>query len=289
MTDYKDVLRQIDRLDAMIPSGLLPGTWDFKALWQQIRTTGAGFKGVRFPTRQQHDESWSRFQDLVQRVKTEQGKKRSIFEKRRQASEELRKRLIRDVLPDSSGLADVILTLATGGLIIVVEQTLDALLGPFDKRKDELLQASRALKNAWSDFGARKSELLKDDKNTVYHALKNQQDRLDDLWAEYKAERQKACEAFHQERRQRHEEWRERTLSNVQKNQERQSHLEGVLDHKRNHLDSLHDRLSDARSDNYRSKVEGWISEEQAAIRDIERKIDEIKRWVSADLAKLND
>ena len=276
----------------MIPSGLLPGAnWDFKALWQQIRTTGAGFKGVRFPTRQQHDESWSRFQDLVQRVKTEQGERRSTFEKRRQASEELRERLIRDVenvLPDS-GLADVILTLATGGLNIVVEQTLDALLGPFDKRKEELLQASRALKNAWSDFGARKSELLKDDKNTVYHALKNQQDRLDDLWAQYKAERQKAWEAFHQEGRQRHEEWRERTLSNVQKNQERQSRLEGVLDHKRNHLVSLHYRLFDARSDDYRSRVEGWISEEQAAIEDIERKIDQIKGWVSEDLAKLND
>ena len=289
MTDYKNVLRQIDRLEAMIPSGRLPGTnWDFKALWQQIKTTGAGFKGVRFPTRQQHDESWSRFQDLVQRVKTEQGNRRSTFEKRRQASEELRERLIRDVLPDS-GLADLILTLATGGLNIVIEQTLDASLGPFDKRKEELLQANQALKNAWSDFRARKSELLKNDKNTVYHALKNQQDRLGDLWAEYKAERQKALEAFHQERCQRHEEWRERTLSNVRKNQERQSRLEGVLDHKRNHLDSLHDQLSDARSDDYRSRVKGWISEEQAAIENIERKIDQINGWVSEDLAKLND
>ena len=246
---------------------------------------------MRFPSKAEHEEAWSRFQDLVQKVKDKQNERHSKFEKQRESSESLRDSLIRraeNALPDS-GLADMILALATGGLSVILELTLDALLGPFDKRKEELLQSSRALKAAWGEFSSRKDQLLRDDKNTVFQALKNKQDQLDDLWAQYKAERQRTLDAFHQKKRQRHEEWRERTLANIHKNQERQSRLEDVLDHKRRHLDSLHDRLADAWSDGYRSRVEGWIAEEVDAISDIERKIHEVRSWISEDLAKLNN
>lgn len=291
MKPHEEVLQHIDRLEAMIPSGLLAGdSWDFKALWRQIRETGAAFKGVRFPTKEEHERAWSRFQTLVHDIRAEQNERRSKFDQRREASEKLRDSLIRraeNALPDS-GLGDVVLAIATGGLSVVLEMTLDALLGPYDKRKQELLESSNFLRAVWGDFGSRKSELLRDDKNTVFQALKNQQQRLDDLWAQYKAERQSALDAYHREKRQRHEEWRERTLANVRKNQERVSRLEGVLEHKRGHLNSLYDRLSDARSGNYRERVAGWIAEEVSAINDIERKIDEIRGWISEDLGKLN-
>lgn len=291
MKHYEDVLRHIDRLEAMIPSGLFASdTWDFRAIWKQIRETGAAFKGVRFPTRSEHEEAWTRFQDLVQKVKKKQDERRSKFDQRRRSSEELRDSLIRrseGALPDS-GLGDAILAIATGGVSLLVEATLDALLGPFDKRKEELLRSSRALKAVWGEFSSRKGELLGDDRNTVYQALKNVQGRLDNLWGAYKAERQGAMDAFHQRKRKRHEEWRERVLANIRKNQERKSRLEGVLEHKRGHLESLYERLSDARSDDYRARVAGWIAEEASAISDIERKIDEIRGWVSEDLAKMD-
>ena len=284
-------MQHIDRLEAMIPRGLFAGdNWDFKGIWRQIRETGAAFKGVRFPTKDEHEQAWSRFQALVQEVRDKQNERRSKFDQRREASEKLRDSLIRraeNALPDS-GLGDVVLAIATGGLSVILEMTLDALLGPYDKRKQELLESSNALRAVWGDFSSRKSELLRDDKDTAFQALKNQQQKLDDLWAQYKAERQSALESYHRERRRRHEEWRERALANVRKNQERVSRLEGVLEHKRGHLDSLYDRLSDARSENYRERVAGWIAEEVSAISDIERKIGEIRDWISEDLAKLN-
>ena len=291
MKPHEEVLQHIDRLEAMIPRGLFAGdNWDFKGIWRQIRETGAAFKGVRFPTKDEHEQAWSRFQALVQEVRGKQNERRSKFDQRREASEKLRDSLIRraeNALPDS-GLGDVVLAIATGGLSVVLEMTLDALLGPYDKRKQELLESSNALRAVWSDFSSRKSELLRDDKDTAFQALKNQQQKLDDLWAQYKAERQSALDSYHQEKRRRHEEWRERALANVRKNQERVSRLEGVLEHKRGHLDSLYDRLSDARSENYRERVAGWIAEEVSAISDIERKIGEIRDWISEDLAKLD-
>lgn len=293
MKHYEEVQRNISRLEAMIPAGLLAAdNWDFKAIWRQIRETSASFKGVRFPTKAQHEEAWSRFQTLVQKVKDKQQERRAKFDQRREASERLRDTLIRraqNALPDDSGLGDAVLALATGGLSLIVEMTLDALLGPYDKRKQELLQANRALRAVWDEFTSRKGELLRDDKSTVFQALKNEQQKLDGLWSQYKAERQKTLDAYFQEKRRRHKQWRERKLANVRKNQERQSRLEGVLAHKRQHVESLYERLSEARSDSYRARVESWISEEVSAIRDIERKIDDIRGWISEDLGKLND
>ena len=275
----------------MIPSGLLGGdNWDFKALWSQIRETGATFKGVRFPTRDEHEQAWSRFQGLVHEVREKQNERRSKFDQRREASQKLRDSLIRraeNALPDS-GLGDLVIALATGGLSVLLEMTVDALLGPYDKRKQELLQSSSVLRAAWDEFGSRKNELLREDKNTVFEALKNEQQKLDNLWSEYKTERQAALDKFYGEKRRRHEQWRERTLGNIRKNQEREARLESVLAHKRSHLDGLYERLPGAWSDSYRERVAGWIEEEVSAIRDIGGKIAEIRGWISEDLAKLN-
>ena len=126
MKRYEDILRHIDRLEAMIPAGFLLGdNWDFKGIWQQIKVTGAAFKGVRFPTQDEHQAAWSRFQDLVQKVKDKQNERRSNFKEKREFSERLRDNLICQAeyaLPDS-GLGDVILTLATGGISFIVERS----------------------------------------------------------------------------------------------------------------------------------------------------------------------
>lgn len=293
MEQYKEVLRHIDRLSSMIPSVILfDDSWDFKALWNQIRATSAAFKGARFPSSSEHQEAWTRFQALVQRVKDKENERRRQFSQRQESSAAIRDDLLARasrVLPDDSFLTELVITLATGGLNIILEQALDALLGPFDKRKEELLRSSQLLRETWDRFSAQKAQLLRQDKDTVFHTLRNIQDRLDDLWAQYKAEREKAVDAYHRERRQRREAWRERRLENLQKNRDRRSRLDDVLTHKRDHLIILYGKLSEARSDEYRSRVEGWIEEERSAISDIERKIEEIDGWIDEDLEKLRE
>ncbi|MEW6419337.1 MAG: hypothetical protein AB1480_14695 [Nitrospirota bacterium] len=44
---------------------------------------------------------------------------------------------------------------------------------------------------------------------------------------------------------------------------------------------------SSAWSDSYRERVDGWISDERERIAEIERKIDQIKGWISDMTAKL--
>uniref|UniRef100_UPI004057AB47 hypothetical protein n=1 Tax=Candidatus Electrothrix sp. TaxID=2170559 RepID=UPI004057AB47 len=69
--------------------------------------------------------------------------------------------------------------------------------------------------------------------------------------------------------------------------EERRDKLNAVLAHKERHLDELHDKLRDARGDDFRSVVSGWISEEEAGIRDVKEKLGKVEDWIYEDREKL--
>jgi len=56
---------------------------------------------------------------------------------------------------------------------------------------------------------------------------------------------------------------------------------------KERHFDELHDKLRDARGDDFRSVVSGWISEEEAGIRDVKEKLRKVEDWIYEDREKL--
>ena len=72
MKDYRNVIQEIGRLEAIVPSALEEDKWDFGAIWNQIKITGNAFKGTRFPTREEHQTAWNDFQKLIDKVKEKQ-------------------------------------------------------------------------------------------------------------------------------------------------------------------------------------------------------------------------
>ena len=60
-----------------------------------------------------------------------------------------------------------------------------------------------------------------------------------------------------------------------------------ALREKERHLDELHDKLRDARGDDFRSVVSGWISEEEAGIGDVKEKLRRGEDWIYEDKEKL--
>lgn len=76
MSNYNRVIREIKRLESMIPSGFMGigDKWDFKEIWSQIKATQAAFKGSRFPTQEEHQAAWENFQSLVSKVKEKEAK-----------------------------------------------------------------------------------------------------------------------------------------------------------------------------------------------------------------------
>lgn len=298
MTDHKKVLKNIESLENIIPNELFDfSEWDLKAIWNQIKITGASFKGVRFPTSDEHSEAWERFQNLVEQVKEKQSERNKDFERRAERSRELRNNLISRadrIVPVNEELFNFIMTVATGGAYLALKLTLDAIFGKFDDAKAELLRANADLKELWDEFSAQKSKLNREDKDAIFHSLKSAQDKLSDAWDSYKKERQAAYENYKVEKAEKqaknsekHEAWKRRTQENISKNERRLEKLNHVISHKRRHISSLNEKLYDA-SGNYRDRVNGWISEEETAILEIQEKIEQVRNYIAEDQERLN-
>ena len=286
MSDHKEVNRNITKLESMLPGILDFGKPDWKKIWQQIRVTGKSFKGVRFPSKDEREAAWNRFQRSVDKVKAQQAEEQKKWEKKKQESARLRGRIIsqaRAARPVDSGLADFILTLATGGAYLL----LDALMGPFDKEKEQLKACDRQLQKSWDMLGEYKEHMLGKDKGLAFEALNETKELLDQRWERYKAERQKAYEKYQREKAGKRRAWEEKVKANIRKLEERRDKLNAVLARKERHLDELHDKLRDARGDDFRSVVSGWISEEEAGIGDVKEKLRKVEDWIYEDKEKL--
>lgn len=270
----------------MLPGILDFGKPDWKAIWQQIRITGQSFKGVRFPSKEEHEAAWNKFQRLVDKVKAQQAENQKEWEKKKDESARLREQIIsqaKAARPVDNGLADVILTFATGGLNLL----LDAIMGPFDEEKEQLKACGRRLQKGWDILHDSKEHMLGKDKGLAFEALNETKELLDQRWERYKAERQKAYEKYQREKAGKRWAWQEKVEGNIRNLEERREKLNAVLAHKERHLDELHDKLRDARGDDFRSVVSGWISEEEAGIWDIKEKLGKVEDWIYEDKEKL--
>ncbi|XOF33115.1 MAG: hypothetical protein ACL93V_14025 [Candidatus Electrothrix sp. YB6] len=256
MRDYKKVNENIEKLESMLPSILDFSKPDWKAIWQQIKVTGKSFKGVRFPSKNEHEAAWNRFQRSVDKVKAQQAKSQEEWEKKKEESARLGKQIIsqaKAARPVDSAFSDFILTLATGGVYML----LDAIMGPFDEEKEQLKACNKALQKGWDMLREHKEHMLGKDKGLAFEALNETKELLDQRWERYKAERQKAYEKYQRERAGKRRAWEEKVEANIRNLEERRNKLNNVLAHKERHLDELHDKLGEARSDNFRSVVSG--------------------------------
>ena len=180
MKNHHRVLEEIKRLESMIPSGFLGigDEWDFKKIWAQINTTQTAFNGSRFPTREEHQVAWQNFRNLVSKVKEKQ-------DENRKQSAELRDKIVRkaeQIPPSDDRWMEFFLAVGTMGLSEVIR----AIFPLSDSRKEALQNANRELKDLWKFFTSEKSNLLRNDKDTIYQALKSAESQLQEAWDEWK-------------------------------------------------------------------------------------------------------
>lgn len=286
MSDYRDVKRNVSKLESMVPGIFDFGKPDWKAIWNQIRITGQSFRGSKFPSKEEHESAWNKFQQLVDGVKAKQAESQKEWEKKKDESARLREMIVsqaRSARPCDSGLADMILAIATGGVNLL----LNAIMGPFDEEKQMLESCGRQLKKGWDMLRDNKERMFGKDKGIAFEALNETKELLDRRWGTYKAERQRAWDNYQRERERKHRDWEQKIESNIRSLEERREKLNGVLAHKERHLDELHDKLREAWSDDYRSRVSDWISEEESSIADIKVKLSNIEDWIYENKDKL--
>lgn len=290
MGDSKQVDQHIDKLAAMLPGGFFPGGKpDWKALWNQIRKTGAAFKSANYPTKADHQQAWNRYQEFVAEVKRRQAEDRAQWEQKQAESARLRDRIVAQAesARPPGVFADMVMFLLTGGMSEMVKMALSAILGPFDERKQDLLAANAALKKGWALLHESKDRMLGRDKQQAFEALNAAKANLNREWEDYKRERQKAVDHYHREREAKQRAWRDRAEENVRNLEDRRQRLGEILAKREAHVSELYDKLSDARSDDYRYRVSGWIDEEEANIRGLRDKLQNVEEWLYEAQAKL--
>lgn len=306
MLDGSQIASLIDSLDALVGEAE-SGSNRWKEVWNEIKSIGEAFKESHFPTDKDRQAAWNRFQAIVGRVKGCQKRAKEEFDKRMHESEFHLDRLrsYASSATPSSDMADLIIAICTGGLSVVVKAGLEALLGPFDERKFELQRCSQALKEGWTYLGKYKGEMLGKHKQQAFAALNSAKEALDHAWKtwksgrqqaldQYNAERRSAREAHHAEkqaeqeaRQAKREAWEARIRESISNLESRIDRLEGVLHHKRSHLSELEDKRNSAWSDDFRDRVDSWISEEESRISDIESQLQRLRSWLEEARAKL--
>jgi len=287
MNDYNDLKTEISNLESMISKGFFSTHKpNWKSIWKQIKMIGSNFKGMKFPTKEEHQQSWSKFQSIVNEVKCCQKEEQDKWNQKKAESNKLKNDIIaqahRAELPGNIG--SLIVSMATFG----ISEILSTIMGPFDEKKRELQSASEELKKGWDMLNMYKTDMLGRDKYDAFQALNKVKENLDNEWNDYKQKRQNTYDNYQQERERKHQAWRQRNEENIRNLENRREKLNNILSHKESHLEELHDKLNEAWSDDYRSTISGYIDEEESKIHDIRNKLDDIESWLYEARKKLN-
>lgn len=177
-----------------------------------------------------------------------------------------------------------------------------------EKPKNPLQIKSEAIRDIRKFIIENKDDLNKADKRAIFLALDEVKEELDEAWADYKEERIKKNEEFAERKRQYEEkqaDWRKNQEDYLQNRESRlenqiafKEKLESILENQRDYKIKLEDRLrnqqaflekqqdgledleeqyDNARYDDFRDRVAGWIGDRKSKISEVENDIEIIE------------
>lgn len=259
----------------------------WKEVWDEIKYIGSSFKHVRYPTKEEKNAAWEKFQGIVESVKDAQADERKQWEQKAETSAQLRNRILRQGEygrpPNAfeSALTDMIMGPITALAELYVDViTLGQLRSEIDEKKEQLKHYSYELSKAWNLFNDNKNDMLGKDKHEVFQTLREIQEQLDAAWDEWK----KLKGHYHEAQQ---SSFKERVHASIEKLESRLENLYGILSKRESHLSELEEKRDTAWNDDFRDRVEGWIDEEESRIRDIRDQIHQVEGWLDEQRAKL--
>ncbi|MDP2705508.1 MAG: hypothetical protein Q8O71_03925 [bacterium] len=291
--DSRELDGLIDELETTVEDAA-PLRTKWKPVWEQIRAIAAGFKGSRYPSREEREAAWTRFQSLIDRVKEIQSQENQLRESMRGISERYRDEIIaraHSAIPPSGfeeGLAGAFLA-----PINMFSAAFSRLLpgSPVDEHREMLNACSEVLREGWGLLSRYKSEMLGHHKQEAFEALSKAKEILDNQWARWKETQQEAYEArcqIREEREAKRAAWKERAENNIGNLRQRLERLLEILANRETHLEELREKRDTAWNDEFRERVEGWIDEEEENIQGIREKIECVEGWLEEQRVKLS-
>lgn len=280
-TTHKDLDAKINRLESkVLASKSIFGFHEWDETFRLTKEIQEDFKKkIRYPTKAERDAAWQKFFNLREdayRIKREQ-----VEEKSRQHFNELR-RMLRFAGYDALG--DALFEVFTLGLTF----------GAFQTTVEDMKWKGKQLREAGQLFKTVKHEMTREHKAEIHEMMVSVRASHDDFWQRYRDYQQERSK-IRDEKRQAWEEGKarraaakERIRGNIDKNKEKLSKARDALYRFEQRRSDLRDQISSAWSDSFRDRAEGWLSELEDKIADVEQHIDRIESWISEDESKLS-
>lgn len=281
MEEYQKLNKKIEELREKIELATFEfiretskSKWDYIfSLMTEIQTD---FKTIRYPKKFEREEAWINFCNLRNSVYDFRNKK--YLEKSKFHYDELISRLSD---ADYGYMADKIAK--------------EVLWGAFKVTIDTMKARGQMLKEAGIYFKENKHEMTKDHKTEVHEKFIEVREAHDIFWErtrEYKEEKQKIWEEkkqAYEEKKQKSIEIKERMITNKEKLENNLNKAEDYLSKLESQKENLQDKIDSAYSDSYREKHEGWLSEVEDKIVEVEGQIEKFKTWIKEIEDKLDN
>lgn len=253
-----ELCRLIDQFESLAEERLFCRT-EWGAVWAKAKEIQVGFKGIRFPSWEAHQQQWERFCSI--REKASQRKERER-EELRATSDGHRAEILQIVQRGTppTGLG--------GAIFELIDPT----------TVNELKDYGRFLKEAGERLSELKRDMLHEHKQECFEAIVEAREVLDSYW-----------ERVHQARDTRRGDALTRARENLERNRERFEKAANALRSMRNSQEDLQDKIASSWNDEWAEKAQGWLSELEDKIADTEKSVERIEGWIEEDQRRIRD
>ncbi len=257
---------------------LSDGSYSDKKQWEKIREVSQMFKALKL-SREERESLWSKFNTKCEALKNRPKTKKESF------SEQLKKGIVEELfdarraVSDPSDLSPGALFTTMGGLLPLD----DVFRVSSSQLRDRLVWGNEVVRKCGEKLSDNKQDMLYEHKQECFLAIKETREFLDEQWTILKTNRVNERE----EKQSRHNEWRDRILTNANTNREKLEKANEDLIRMENHLSDLQEKLTDVRPGNYYDRVYGWISESEEQIVSKREWIAKLEQWIEEGEEKL--
>lgn len=250
--DGKDLDSLIDRLEVELKTGQGIGLPDpnWKTVWAKAAEIQDGFRQVRYPTKQERENAWQRFEAI------------------RQEASALSQRLLEERRWQSKNHLDAILG--------QVESSRPYSLFGFDPPDvEEMKTLGKALNQGRQMLTDNKTEMLAEHKQECFNRILQIQEIHDAWWSHLKQIRSTEIQ--------------ERIRANLEKNHERHRKASEALESYRARADELREKIASAWNPGWAEGAAERLEEIEDKIEDIEDSLEEIEKWIHQDEERLRN
>lgn len=176
----------------------------WKSAWADVRSIGQGFKVTKYPSRDDHQAAWNRFQTLVQGMKDERERHQRKREEQDRKSSGVRssiESLAKEADPSSGAVGEILAHLSGFSTLKMIGRGMLESAGMLEasdgirERKAALQRRNAVMKRAWASFESNKQLMTPGDRAACFDSLKATSDRLQEAWASWKQLSSDAWEA----------------------------------------------------------------------------------------------